>query len=61
MMTPDLDCAHLEVAVVRAPLGGLLAGVLIVPINGILKIRWGNNSVKSFYGMSWCFNVLPGC
>ena len=38
-MTSDLDGAHLEVAVVRAPFGGLLTGVLIVSINGILKIR----------------------
>ena len=38
-MTTDLDGAHLEVAVVRTPLGGLLAGVLIIPINGILNIR----------------------
>ena len=40
-MTPDLDGAHLEVTVVWTPLGRLLAGVLIIPINGILKIRTG--------------------
>ena len=56
MLTPDLDCAHLEVAVVRAPLGGLLAGVLIIPINGILKIR--NGEIIQANHFMRCLGVL---
>ena len=55
-MISDLDSAHLEVAVVRAPLGGLLAGVLIVPINGILKIR--NGEIIQANHFMRCLGVL---
>ena len=58
-MTADLDGTHLEVAVVWTPLGGLLTGVLIIPINGILKIRNGEMTQAShFMGI---YGVLPGC
>ena len=53
---PNLDSAHLKVAVVRTPLGWLLTGVLIVPINGILKIR--NGEIIQANHFMRCLGVL---
>ena len=57
-MTPDLDGAHLEVAVVWTPLGRLLAGVLIIPVNGILKIRTGEIIFTGFLGVLIVYRVV---
>ena len=58
-MTPDLDGPHLEVTVVWTPLGWLLTGVLIIPINGILKIRNGEMiQANHFMGFRGCFTGL---